>query len=172
MEKLLANSDDFHFEMKNKKASIYIDNEIIYENQIESSFEVDEPPIEYLAEDSKNLLSGIFKNKPLILKEHWESSITIQGMITKVTPSHVFVDCLLDKENKIFENRKFSKNLFEGLDQLKDNLQVLIATKTKPGSARVDIYKGAGIVDVELFNDNSKWDFLNNSGMDTKLNKW
>lgn len=123
-------------------------------------------------EDSGSFIKNFYRGKDVILNENWTQTETIQGKVIHFNEQEIFVDCLVDRENKIFQHRIFSKLLFENIVNLSANKPVIIKTRLKPGAVRVDVYSGDGIVNLELFELNENWDNLKNSGLDDKLNEW
>lgn len=123
-------------------------------------------------EDSNTFLKKLFKGKETLLNENWQKNETIQGKIINLNKNEVFVDCLIDLENKIFQNRTFPIYLFESLTNLKADKPVLIKTRLKPGSVRMDVYPGDGIVNLDLFTNEENWDSLRGKNLDSKLTEW
>lgn len=123
-------------------------------------------------EDSDRFLENLFKGKDLILNEKWDISENVQGKIVAANDIFVYVDCLIDKESKKFQHRSFPISLFKNLNDLAPNKTVLIKTKMRAGSIRVDIFPGDGIVQLELFKQKENWDSLSESKLDEKLTEW
>lgn len=123
-------------------------------------------------EDSQSFTQNLFRGKDIILNENWTKSETIQGIVVHIRDEEVFVDCLIDLDNRIFEHRAFPKQLFENILDLSANKSVIIKTRLKSGAVRIDVYSGDGIVNLELFELNENWDELINSGLDSKLDEW
>jgi hypothetical protein len=124
------------------------------------------------SEDAEKLFRNLFRGREVIRNETWVSTHTVQGKIVHCTENEVFVDCLIDFDEGIFEHRAFSKNLFVHLSKLKAGIPVLIKTRSKPGTIKIDIYPGEGIVNLEKFELKDSWDDLENSGLDEKLTEW
>jgi hypothetical protein len=129
-------------------------------------------PYEYSPEDSGGFYNNVYKGKETILNEHWEVNESIQGKILKSNEKEVFVDCLIDFDAKIIQSRKFPIILFQNLSEIVPNKPVLIKTKTMKGSIRIDVYSGEGIVNLDVFEFNDKWDSLRGKKLDSKLAKW
>lgn len=140
------------------------------QNSVEINFSANE--LGSSIEDSSSLLSNTFRQRNVILNEKWDFSENVQGRITSVNEKEVCLDCLIDIDNRTFQHRVFPFNLFKHIKGLQKNKTVIIKTKTKAGSVRIDVFPGDGIVDVKLFNLKDKWDSLSNSGLDEKLKKW
>ena len=71
--------------------------------------------------------------------ETWNKVINLHSKIVQVTKESVSCECLIDKENQVFDTRTFPKELFSHLDTLAEGQLILINIKTKPGSSRIDI---------------------------------
>ena len=149
----LVDSDSY-----NKEFEIDIDNQI-------SMFKSE-------AEDASSFLENLFLGKRTILNENWVAEQAIQGIITCVDDQNVYVDCLIDFGNKVIQNRIFSRYLFENLLLIETKTPVIIKTRQKPGSIRIDVYPGKGIVDMDYFVTAKSWDSLKGKNLDKKLTKW
>ncbi len=123
-------------------------------------------------EDSGKLFENTFGHRDVILNEEWEVSENVQGKLTSLTETEVYIDCLIDVENRSFQHRVFPFHLFKHINGLQENKTVIIKTKIRAGSVRVDVYPGDGIVNEKLFELKDKWESLSESGIDKKLNKW
>jgi hypothetical protein len=123
-------------------------------------------------EDSNNYLENFYSGKDIILNESWLNTESIKGKIVHFNEQKIFVDCLIDYENQLFQHREFPILLFKNISNISNNMPVIIKTSSKPGAIRIDVYPGAGIVDLELFEINDIWDDLENSGLDHNLSEW
>lgn len=109
--------------------------------------------------------------KGFISAESWSKVTNLHSRIAQVTKSIVSCECLIDKENQIFEVRDFPKEMFTHFDSLFEGKLVLISLKTKPGSSRIDIHEGDGLVDKSLFDLEDEWKELENSDLGKPLDK-
>lgn len=123
-------------------------------------------------EDSKKFLNDLYSARDVIIKESWEVSENIHGKIVHTGDHEVYVDCLIDISNKVFEHRAFPRNLFEHLNNLEEGIPVFIKTRSKIGSTRIDIYPGEGLVDLSVFDQKEGWEELEGTGLDSKLTEW
>ena len=123
-------------------------------------------------EDSKEFLSQIFGRKDVILNEKWDISENLQAKVISCSESDVYVDCLIDVENRSFQQRVFPIYLFKNLTGLRKDKLVLIKTNMKAGSVRIDVFPGDGIVNEKYFNLKDKWKTLEDAGLDEKLTEW
>ena len=120
----------------------------------------------------EGFLQSIFRNKESLIVERWTITQSIHGRVLAADSIYVYVDCLVDMENKIFEQRKFPVALFEHIDFQAFGVPVVINLKLKVGSSRIDVYSGRGIVDLALFDLNDKWESLRDAGLDNKIVEW
>lgn len=127
---------------------------------------------EFSLEDSGALLENVFRGKERIQNENWDVNEIIQGKILSFDENEVYVDCLIDFEKNVIQSRKFPISLFNNLSKIDKNKPVLIKTKLKPGAIRIDVYSGEGIVNLEVFEMNEKWDSLRGKNLDSKLSEW
>lgn len=152
------------------------DEEILDENSIYSNL-LDKTEFTVIAknqsesihEDSASLLSSTFNSHLYFTNEKWENTLNIQGNIVALNSEEVFIDCLVDIESKDFQTRSFPIYLFDGIKDKRAGTKVMIQTKTKPGSVRINIYAGKGMVDDKLFNQKANWETLEGSNLDQKL---
>tara|TARA_R110000868_G_scaffold720_4_gene5238 strand:- start:1873 stop:2439 length:567 start_codon:yes stop_codon:yes gene_type:complete len=153
------------------ESEISLDDELVTleSSENDSNISFSKEKLSNSFEDSRTYLDNLLIGRDFISNETWEKINTIQGRIASFNNIKVFVDCLIDKENKIFEHREFARFFFEHLDELSEKKPIIIKTKINPGSSRIDIYPGEGIVNLELFEINDKWEQLRDSGLDEKL---
>ena len=90
----------------------------------------------------------------------WKNTANFTGRIYNIIEDMVFVDCLINEQNLIFEKRKFTKNLFSCLPDLKIGVFLIVRMYQRPGELRIRITKGEdGIIpnktpfEVDLFKD-------------------
>ncbi|MGE0562770.1 MAG: hypothetical protein AB7O47_13205 [Flavobacteriales bacterium] len=124
------------------------------------------------SESEVDISHNIFKNRDVILNEKWDDVQSIQGKIVHYTKDFVYVDCLRNVNERLFEHREFPIHLFQNLHSLTKGTPVIIKSSIKKGSFRIDIYDGKGMVNLELFKLNEKLDLLTQSGLDTPLTEW
>lgn len=157
------------------------ENENIDEVDIKSSFWSLLEPSKFLSEkpnplssleDSKSFLENLFTSRELTLNEGWDFSEAVHGKVTAISIEEIFVDCIVDKENVIIQERIFPKILFGHLNYLDKGTLVIIKTQMKKGSFRLDIYPGDLIVKNEYFELNKELDSLKNKGLDNTLTEW
>lgn len=123
-------------------------------------------------EGSDKHLGNFFGKKDVIINEKWDFTENVQGKVIHLNEEEVFVDCLIDVVNKTFQQRAFPIYLFKNIDGLASNKTVIIKTRMKTGSVRIDLYPGEGIVRLDLFKQKENWENLAGSGLDDKLTKW
>jgi hypothetical protein len=125
-----------------------------------------------ITEDSNSVFNNLFTKREVFIKEDWAIEENIQAKIVKVNDSNVFADCLIDIESRTFQHRSFSAQLFSHIPKLAKGDLVIIKTRMKEGSFRVDVFPGGGIANKSYFIQNDKWKSLEGEGLDEKLTKW
>lgn len=110
-----------------------------------------------------------FKHQGFVGNEMWIKSFNIHARIAKVSKTKITCECVIDKENRLFESRTFPALLFEHLQNKEINHPIIVSIKTKPGSTRIDIRDGRNIVDPSIFELKDGWKELYNSGLDKPL---
>jgi len=138
----------------------------------ESSINVSLNEMNFCVEDSGKFLEDLFVKRDVILNEKWDVSENVQGKVISINESEVSVDCLIDIESKIFQYRAFPLNMFKHIIGLAPNKAVLIKTRMKAGSIRVDVFSGDGIVNLEFFKQKENWNSLAGKGLDDRLTEW
>lgn len=129
-------------------------------------------PYVFSNEDSGAFFKNVLRGKETVLNENWEVNENIQGKILSFDQNEVYVDCLIDLEKSVIQSRRFPINLFKNLSKIDKNKPVLIKTRLKPGAIRIDVYSGEGIVNLEVFEVNDKWELLRGKNLDSKLTEW
>ncbi|MFH0756353.1 MAG: hypothetical protein V2B15_03600 [Bacteroidota bacterium] len=107
-----------------------------------------------------NYMEELIKTRGFINNEGWEKTININSRILHRGDKKVICECLIDKENKRFERMSFPSNIFSHLDKSIKNPYVMLSISSKPGSTRIDVLKGDGLVDIEAFKLKDKWEKL------------
>ncbi len=121
--------------------------------------------------DESSYISELFKMKGFIGNEHWEKTININSRISCFNNDYVICECLIDKENKIFEQRSFPRYLFNHIDNIKTKPYVLLSIQSKTGSTRIDVIKGTNLVDKQAFEFKDEWDALDAKNFNQSLDK-
>lgn len=150
------------------------------DSEVDTGYKFDDEPIilketelfKFSIEDSQTFSKNLFGHRDVILNEKWDNSQTVQGKIIHITPTEIFIDCLVDIENRVFEHRSFPVGLFTHITNIKVDKPILIKTRQRPGTIRIDVFPGEGIVKMDNFDINDLWDDLIGSGLDKKLNEW
>ncbi len=110
-----------------------------------------------------------FKQHGFVSSEIWTKSFNLHARISKIAKTKVTCECVIDKENKLFESRTFPIILFDHLQNREIHHPVIVSIKTRPGSTRIDIRDGKNIVDLSIFDLSDGWKELYNSGLDKPL---
>lgn len=115
---------------------------------------------------SQSIINQIFRNRGVIANEQWVDVITIPSKVISIDEHQISCECSIDIDNDKFETRSFPKELFSNIPNLDINSPIFIKINYKPGSSRIDVLDGKGIVDMNIFELNSGWDKLKGSGLD------
>lgn len=115
---------------------------------------------------SEQISENDFRTKRFITSERWSKTINLWAKIIKYDKHQVTCECLIDKENMVFETRTFSSELFRHLP-IKSENTVVITIRTKAGSSRIDVHSGKGVVNNRFFEIEEGWNNLK----DTDLGK-
>ena len=116
--------------------------------------------------------SNLLEGRDVVLNESWDKVENVNGKVVSIYSTKVEVDCLIDPEKNHIVSRRFPKELFTHLANLKKGLLVIIKLKIRPGSSRIDVYSGKGVFDPSPFEQKERWSSLMDSGLDRKLAKW
>lgn len=106
--------------------------------------------------------NDLLKYRSVILNEKWTKIINIQSIIISFNTDLVQCECLIDKDEKLFETRSFPSIVFDNIPNLAKEKPVLISIKSKPGSIKIDVIDGKNFVDKSLFETNKTWEQLEN----------
>lgn len=120
-------------------------------------------------ETESTIYTEEFYRKGFISGESWDKTINIHSRILQVSKEFVTCECIIDKEEKIFQTRTFPAFLFSHIESLQSKKPILVKIRSKAGSSRVDIYDGKKLVDLTLFDLKDNWDLLNDSNLDSPL---
>ncbi len=107
-----------------------------------------------------------FRQHGFISNELWTLSLNLHARITKIQKDRITCECVIDKENRLFETRSFPALLFEHLYHKEILWPIVVSIKTRPGSTRIDIRDGKNIVDLAIFNLKDGWKKFKNLGLD------
>jgi hypothetical protein len=94
--------------------------------------------------------------------EKWSKTVSIPAKILNINKEFFTCECVVDRQNFIFESRVFPTKLIAHIDDIERNNLILIKVKEKPGSTRIDIYDGRGTVDSEIFSVEEELNELDN----------
>lgn len=108
-------------------------------------------------------------HRDFIMNESWDKTLNISSRIMHITKDSVSCECVIDRENKVFQTRQFPRELFEHIEPLESQRLVIIKIRSKIGSSRIDIYNGENLVDASLFEIKDNWDSLKDSDLHTPL---
>lgn len=77
-----------------------------------------------------------------VSNEIWSKSFNLHARITKILKEKITCECVIDRENQLFETRSFPILLFNHLPKKEVNYPIIVSIKTRPGSTRIDIRDG------------------------------
>lgn len=106
----------------------------------------------------------IQKRGGLNWEEKWDTVTNIPAKIIALDKKAIQCECVLDRQNFVFEKRIFPISLVSHLYELAIGGLLQISIKEKPGSMRIDIFNGEGLVNKDIFD--IKEDLENLKNMD------
>ncbi|HVX28441.1 MAG TPA: hypothetical protein VHB70_18985 [Parafilimonas sp.] len=86
-----------------------------------------------------------------IIQEKWKTVETIASMLIEVNDESVVLQCLINEENNIFENRVFEKELVSHLN-LSKKIPIMIKIYKRPGEIKFKFIDGKGLFSLLSFN--------------------
>lgn len=128
----------------------------------------DEEANEKKEEDLKNesaLTSLELHQYGFISYEKWRSTQYLEAMVSGIDESGIVLDCLIDGDELLFEERRFDREYFTHFHNLTIDSPIIIKIRRKPGTLRFDFLDGKGVVNTEAFKINDDWDSLSQSGL-------
>jgi hypothetical protein len=114
-------------------------------------------------------IQQLFSNRGFVLNENWKNTKNIESRILKADQNLVTCECVIDKENKIFETRVFPRELFGHIKKVTFGTLVMVVVKSKIGSSRIDIINGENMINKSTFDLVDDWESLKSSGLDNPL---
>jgi hypothetical protein len=81
----------------------------------------------------------------------WVKEETIPSRILEINDNTVILECLMDAENHLFENRVFEKKLLEGVVDLEQDGLVLIEVMSRKGEIRFLFKEGENFINPDIF---------------------
>jgi hypothetical protein len=120
------------------------------------NFEIKREPILKICEDNpkSEILDEQFSDKVIITS--WKNVENISARIVDSYDSSVILECLIDKEIGIYEEREFRASLFEGYEIKQGNLFYLRIFERK-NEVKLEIHDDPGLTRIEDF---PKMDFF------------
>lgn len=86
-----------------------------------------------------------------LMVERWSHSADIPSVILEHTAQHVVLDCLVDKDNMIYQQRKLERRQLEGIVPIEVGSLVLIKQRGRPGRMQHDFENGSNIISSHYF---------------------
>lgn len=90
----------------------------------------------------------------------WRKRKNYYGRIVKLSKEYVEVDCLIDPQERIFEEREFIRLLFENITDLSVGKYVIIRMFLREGKSQITVNDADNLVNKKLFEDDSQFDDL------------
>jgi hypothetical protein len=85
-----------------------------------------------------------------VIEDYWLDVENVESRIIDFTVNNVILECLVDVENKKFQNRTFSKSLLDGIP-LAVNQPILIKIFTGKNEIKFQFINGNGIINLDNF---------------------
>lgn len=93
-------------------------------------------------------------------QEYWSFSENIMSRILEVGYDYVILECMVDEEQRVIQNRRFERVLFENAVPLKQYQVVLLQIFKRPGEFKVKISNGEKLLtNPDLFTESFDEDF-------------
>lgn len=90
----------------------------------------------------------------------------ISAQIIEVTDKYVVLECLVDEEHRIYQNRNIRREIIEDVIPFQLGQLVLIRMKDLKGGNSVEYINGDGIISPQDFNSDIYFEGLDNSFID------
>lgn len=116
-------------------------------------------------------MKELFSNRTFVTNENWDKTINVDSKIIYKDDNVVVCDCLVDKERNVFEKMSFPTNIFKHIVNISKSPYVILSIKSKTGSTRIDVVKGAELVDKKAFELREEWEKLDESDFNQPLDK-
>ncbi|WP_157976172.1 hypothetical protein [Lewinella sp. IMCC34191] len=102
--------------------------------------------------------------------EKWTVKLNFDAIVKDITRSTVTCRLLINAEDHAYEDRVFPSELFSAVNNLDIDSPIVIKIKSRPGSTRIDVFDGSGIVSLEQFAVVDNLEDLKGSNIDQPLN--
>ena len=103
------------------------------------------------------------------VRETWDDCTSIDARIIEIGEEWVRLDCLVDSENQVFQERVFQRGLLEGALPMRVGAYVLIRVFTSPGKIKHTFDDGEKLVRKKFFEDDSWFADLEDVSLDEML---
>jgi len=107
---------------------------------------------------SEDIISAIDITTEKMLFRNWINTSNISGKILEIEEKVVIVECLLDKEPKVYQKRAINRNLFVNIDPLEVGRLVWIRVFESPPESKIRIEDGENIVPPSDFSTEGIFD--------------
>lgn len=164
-----STKEDLFIYYGSQKPGVQVSEDIFDQIPLHAKFGFDEAAKADQAESPYTLISQLLESRGYLASEKWSDVISVQSIIRAVSNTHVTVECLIDPVKTIFEVRAFPRPLFSNLSTVSAGTPVYIKLYNKPGSIRIDVFDGKGLVDTKLFDAELDWKDLMNANLDSQI---
>lgn len=88
-----------------------------------------------------------------IIEDHWDIIHNIPARLLEFNEKEVVLECLIDTENKIFQNRKIEAFLIQGIIPMELLYPVIIKIFKRKGEQKTQFIDGKNLIDLSLFEE-------------------
>lgn len=103
-----------------------------------------------ITEEEKEL-SDISINRDGIVEEHWASIQKVPSRVIEVSEHFVILECLVDIQNRVYEERSFEKGMFENAIPLINEQLILIKISSRPLKKLIEFVDGTNLIPKSYF---------------------
>ena len=103
-----------------------------------------------LKEECENTLENVSIGTDRIVLKNWKNVSNISARLVEVLSDTIILECLIDKENKIYEEREFQSKLFEGYE-LKVGSLFLLRLFERQNEMKLQVYNDPELTLVDDF---------------------
>ena len=111
-------------------------------------------------ETAKSLMSATGTSGLKSFRETWSDVLHIDARIIDVRDQWVNLECLMDPDERRFQQRRFERSLLEGAVPLEVGGYLVVSRHKKPGKVVHTFRDGSKLVDREAFEKSSRFDDL------------
>jgi len=90
-------------------------------------------------------------HKDVILNLNWERRYDVYAQVLKIIEDEIYCECIIDEENRIYQEMAFDKSLFRHIPNLKSNKLIVIRISEKAGLIQHEFFNGEGFLKAKEF---------------------